>query len=269
MLAHQAGLPVIDRPLGLGDLNGSRTLSRALAEQRPAWEPGTRHGYHGQSLGWYESELVSRIDPGKRRIGRFFADEVAAPLGLGFHFGLPQDTDLDRVARIQGFRPWEVMLHLRAMPVSFVRAYANPRSLSARAFGNPRVLGTVENFNRPDVQAAEIPAANGVGQVWSIAKLYGEVATGGAALGLTDATMDALRVAAPPPTNGLFDGCCASIRGSPWGTSSRSRRSGSAPRRSGPSARWAWAGRLRRPGYRYGLRVRDEPHWISALGRSS
>ncbi|WP_308408524.1 hypothetical protein [Streptomyces malaysiensis] len=55
------------------------------------------------------------------------------------------------------------------------------------------------------MQAAEIPAANGVGQVRSIVKLYGEVATGGAALGLTDATMDALRVAAPPPTNGLFD----------------------------------------------------------------
>ncbi|MEU0923893.1 serine hydrolase domain-containing protein [Streptomyces malaysiensis] len=205
LLAHQAGLAVIDRPLRLGDLTGSRTLATALAEQRPAWEPGTRHGYHGQSLGWYESELISRIDPGKRRIGRFFADEVAAPLGLDFHFGLPQDTDRDRVARIHGFRSWEMMLHLSAMPASFVRAYANPRSLTARAFGNPRVLGTVENFNRPDVQAAEVPAANGVGQVRSIAKLYGEVATGGAALGLTDATMDALRVAAPPPTNGLFD----------------------------------------------------------------
>ncbi|WP_344277475.1 serine hydrolase [Streptomyces hebeiensis] len=89
--------------------------------------------------------------------------------------------------------------------VDLLLAYANPRSLTARAFGNPRVLGTVENFNRPDVQAAEIPAANGVGQVRSIAKLYGEVATGGTALGLTATTMEALRGAAPPPTNGLFD----------------------------------------------------------------
>ncbi|MEV5867292.1 serine hydrolase domain-containing protein, partial [Streptomyces tendae] len=131
LLAHQAGLAVIDRPLGLGDLTGSGTLATALAEQRPAWEPGSRHGYHGQSLGWYESELISRIDPGKRRIGQFFADEVATALGLDFHFGLPQDTDRDRIARIHGFRPWEMMLHLRAMPVSFVRAYANPRSLTS------------------------------------------------------------------------------------------------------------------------------------------
>lgn len=205
LLAHQAGLAVIDRPLDLGDLSGSDTLATALAEQRPAWEPGARHGYHGQSLGWYESELINRIDSGRRRIGRFFADEVAAPLGLEFHLGLPQDADHDRVARIHGFRSWEMMLHLRAMPASFVRAFANPRSLTARAFGNPRVLGTVDNFNRPDVQAAEIPAVNGVGQVRSIAELYGEMATGGAALGLTDASMDALRNAAPPPTGGLFD----------------------------------------------------------------
>lgn len=205
LLAHQAGLAVIDRPLDLSDLTGSRTLATALAEQRPAWAPGTRHGYHGQSLGWYESELISRVDPGKRRIGRFFADEVAAPLGLDFHLGMPQDADRDRVARIHGFRSWEMMLHLREMPASFVRAFANPRSLTARAFGNPRLLGTVENFNRPDVQTAEIPAVNGVGQVRSIAKLYGEVATGGAALGLTDASLNALRNAATPPTDGLFD----------------------------------------------------------------
>jgi hypothetical protein len=48
----------------------------------------------------------------------------------------------------------------------------------------------LHDFNRPDAQAAEIPAANGVGQVRSIARLYGEVATGGAALGLTDAAPD-------------------------------------------------------------------------------
>jgi CubicO group peptidase (beta-lactamase class C family) len=205
LLSHQAGLAAIDRPLHLPDLTGSPALSNALAEQRPTWEPGTRHGYHGQSLGWYESELVSRIDPVGRRIGRFFADEIAAPLGLDFHLGLPLDADRSRIARIHGFKTWEMMLHLGAMPPAFVRAYANPRSLSARAFANPRVLSTVENFNRPDVQAAEIPAVNGVGQVRSIAKLYGAMATGGAALGLDDASLDALRRAATAPTGGLLD----------------------------------------------------------------
>lgn len=205
LLSHQAGLAALDRPLDLCDVSGSPTLTSALAEQRPAWAPGTRHGYHGQTLGWYESELVSRVDPLKRRMGRFFADEVAAPLDLEFHIGLPDDVDRGRVARIHGFRTWEMMLHLNAMPARFVLAMVNPRSLTARSFGNPRILGTPENFNLRHVQAAEVPAANGIGQVRSIAKLYGDAATGGAALKLIASTLDALTGAGAPPSHGLFD----------------------------------------------------------------
>ncbi|HWS36089.1 MAG TPA: serine hydrolase domain-containing protein [Actinoplanes sp.] len=205
LLSHQAGLPVIDRPLALNDLSGSATLAAALAEQRPAWTPGERHGYHGQSLGYYESELVSRVDPKGRHLGRFFADEVAGPLGLDFHIGLPDDTDRRLIARLHGFRAWEMMLHLNAMPAAFVRAFLNPRSLTARAFGNPRLLADPDSINRPDVQAAEIPAVNGIGQVRSIARLYSEAATGGTGLGLTTSTLTELKKSAAAPTRGLFD----------------------------------------------------------------
>ncbi|GAA4949247.1 serine hydrolase domain-containing protein [Actinoplanes utahensis] len=205
LLSHQAGLPVIDRPLELADLSGSATLAAALAEQRPAWTPGERHGYHGQTLGWYESELVSRVDPQGRHLGRFFAEEVAAPLDLGFHIGLPENADRRRIARIHGFRTWEMMLHITAMPPAFAWAFANPRSLTARAFQNPRVLGVPDNINRPDVQAAEIPAVNGIGDVRSIARLYGDAAAGGTGLGLTASTLDALKSPAATPSRGPAD----------------------------------------------------------------
>ncbi|MDI6103032.1 serine hydrolase domain-containing protein [Actinoplanes sp. NEAU-A12] len=205
LLSHQAGLVTVDRPLELRDLSGSPALATALAQQRPAWTPGERHGYHGTTLGWYESELVSRVDPQGRHLGRFFADEVAAPLSLDFHIGLPDDTARCRVARIHGFRTWEMMLHIKAMPPAFALAFANPRSLSARAFGNPRVLRVPENINRPDVQAAEIPAVNGIGLVRSIARLYGDAAAGGAELGLTTATLDELKSPARTPSRGLAD----------------------------------------------------------------
>lgn len=205
LLSHQAGLPALDRRLELRDLSGSATLAAALAEQRPAWTPGERHGYHGQTLGWYESELVSRIDPQGRHLGRFFAEEVAAPLDLDFHIGLPESADRSRIARIHGFRTWEMMLHINAMPPAFACAFANPWSLTARAFQNPRVLGVPENINRPDVQAAEIPAVNGIGRVGSIARLYGEAASGGAGLGFTASTLDALKSPAATPSRGLAD----------------------------------------------------------------
>ena len=77
LFSHQAGLCAIDEPMDLELLGDPDRVAAAIAKQVPAWEPGTRHGYHGISLGWYESEIVRRVDPQHRTIGRFFADEVA------------------------------------------------------------------------------------------------------------------------------------------------------------------------------------------------
>src|ERR671938_346025 len=74
LLAHQAGLCAIDEPLDSTKLADLDLMARILARQRPAWEPGTRHGYHGLSLGWYEGELIRRVDPQHRSLGRFVAD---------------------------------------------------------------------------------------------------------------------------------------------------------------------------------------------------
>jgi CubicO group peptidase (beta-lactamase class C family) len=89
LLAHQAGLPVIDEPLNARRLADFDGLADVVARQRPVWKPGTRHGYHGLSLGWYEGELIRRVDPQHRTLGRFFAEEIARPLGIEFYFGLP------------------------------------------------------------------------------------------------------------------------------------------------------------------------------------
>ncbi len=99
LLAHQAGLPVIDEPLDARRLADFDGLAELAARQRPAWEPGTRHGYHGVSLGWYEGELIRRVDPQHRTLGRFFAEEIARPLGLEFYFGLPSEVPPERGPR--------------------------------------------------------------------------------------------------------------------------------------------------------------------------
>ncbi len=61
LLSHQAGLAVLDRQLTLADVADPDRLASILAVQAPAWEPGTRHGYHAMTLGFYESELLRRI----------------------------------------------------------------------------------------------------------------------------------------------------------------------------------------------------------------
>jgi CubicO group peptidase (beta-lactamase class C family) len=89
LLSHQAGLPVIDAALMLDDLADTAKMSAVLAAQAPAWTPGTRHGYHAVTLGWYESELIRHADPLGRSLGQFFAQEVAQPLGLDFTSDCP------------------------------------------------------------------------------------------------------------------------------------------------------------------------------------
>jgi CubicO group peptidase (beta-lactamase class C family) len=81
LLAHQAGLPAIRPQLTLDELADASRMSAKLAAQVPAWPPGTRHGYHAITLGWYEGELIRRTDPLGRSLGQFFADEIARPLG--------------------------------------------------------------------------------------------------------------------------------------------------------------------------------------------
>ena len=206
LLSHQAGLAAIDEPLSLRTLSEPSALAAALAAQRPAWTPGARHGYHGLTLGWYESELLRRVDPMSRSLGQYFAEEIAHPLGLDLFIGLPPSVDRRRVAHLHGWSRPSLLLHLNAMPARFVAAMMNPRSLTSRAFNNPREIGTVSAFNREDVRVLEIPAANGIGTARSVASAYGAAAVGGGTtLGLGPHVFEELVGPGTPPTRGRRD----------------------------------------------------------------
>lgn len=205
LLSHQAGLPALDAPLLLADLSDPDRLSAVLAAQAPAWPPGTRHGYHTITLGWYESELIRHADPAGRTLGRFFADEVAGPLGLDLHIGLPPSVDRDRVAHLHGWPRAEGLLHLGTMPSKFALALMNPFGLTARTVKLPNDVDVMNDFNGEDVRTVEMPAANGIGTARSVAKAYGCAATGGTELGFTPTTLDALTQPAVTPTGGTRD----------------------------------------------------------------
>lgn len=205
LLAHQAGLPVIKPPLTLQDLADPPALSAKLAAQAPAWPPGTRHGYHGITLGWYEGELIRRTDPAGRSLGRFFAEEIAAPLGLDLYIGLPASVDRDRVAHLDAWSLPQLLFHLNTMPRGLALALFNPFDLAAPALTVAKGINNLEDFNRDELRVVEMPAVNGTGTARSIAGLYGSAATGSPELGLSADTLDALKSPARPPTKGLRD----------------------------------------------------------------
>lgn len=199
LLAHQAGLCAIDEPLTAAELADPDGLAEVLARQRPAWEPGTRQGYHALSLGWYEGELIRRVDPRHRSLGRVFAEEVAGPVGLEFYFGLPPDIPAERVASIKGGGVIDALLHPRGMPAPMLAAFLRRSSLTSRVFSNPK-LRTTAGLDAAEYRAVENPAGGGIGLVRSLAKAYSELAIGGRKLGLTSATLAELSAPPHPPS---------------------------------------------------------------------
>lgn len=205
LLTHQAGLAVIDTPVTLPMLEDPDALGAAIAAQAPKWQPGQYHGYHGQSLGWYESQLLRRCDPKHRTIGRYFADEVATPLGLDFFIGLPDTVRDDQLATFIGASPASAILHLHEMPTRLVLALLNPFGLTGRVFRNPKALRSASDINRREFLRIELPSVNGTGTARSIAKAYGVLAAGGADLGMRAATIDELEAAPRAPHGGTQD----------------------------------------------------------------
>lgn len=204
LIGHQAGLAAIKERLTpeiLGDLDA---LGEILARQKPEWVPGEHQGYHGISLGWYEGELLRRVDPKKRTLGRYFAEEVAGPLGVEFYIGLPDDFDRGRMARIKGFKLASMIFHMGTMPPMFLLSLFNPFSLALRSLTNPK-LSSPAGFDTPTYWPLEIPAATGVGEVRAVAKIYGDLAVGGKKLGIKSETLKEIIKTPQPPKKGRYD----------------------------------------------------------------
>jgi len=204
LLAHQAGLFAFDEPVGKDVVADPDRLAIVLARQKPAWEPGTRQAYHAITLGYYESELLRRIDPRHRSLGQFFQDEIATPLGLDFYIRLPESIPNSRLATLEraGF-----LAIVRGFPIRFTLAAFNLRSNIARALKGSE---WPKDERRIYARDFEIPSGGGVGTARAIARAYSVFATGGRELQLRAETLQALSAPAVPPTNGFYDECMLS-----------------------------------------------------------
>ncbi len=147
--------------------------------------------------GFYESELLRRIDPYGRTLGRFFAEEVAGPLAAEFYIGVPDHVRDERIATIHAFKPVEMLLHLDKMPTRLLISMLNPRGTMSRAMRSMSFLMEPGAFNRREVRPAELPSVNGTGQIRAIARIYGALATGGTELGIGPATLPLLEEPEP------------------------------------------------------------------------
>ncbi|CAF3622653.1 unnamed protein product [Rotaria sp. Silwood1] len=76
LLSHRAGLPYIDQQLTIEDVcDWSHMISLLIAE-KPHWDPGSMHGYHGHTIGFVVGELIRYVDPQHRSYGKFVREEL-------------------------------------------------------------------------------------------------------------------------------------------------------------------------------------------------
>jgi CubicO group peptidase (beta-lactamase class C family) len=201
LLAHQAGLYALDEPLDRSIVADADRLAAVLARQKPAWEPGSRQAYHAITLGFYEGELLRRLDPQQRTLGQFFQDEVASPLGLDVYIRLPEEIPASRLATMT--RPTLVDMLLN-LPLRFAVETMNPRSKIVRALRGSELPHDEQHVYARNL---EVPSGGAVGTARAIAQAYGVFAAGGPELGLRLETLELLAAPAVPPAHGFYDEC--------------------------------------------------------------
>ena len=178
VMGHTAGLSGLDEQITAADLSDWEKITSLLAAQAPWWTPGKESGYHAVTLGYLQGEILRRITG--RTIGEFFRTEVATPLGADFHIGLDPSDD----ARVSNLIP------PAPSDLDATAATMTPDSIAYRTLSNPVMTGTepsTELWRR-----AEIPAAGGMGNARSVARVHAAMACGGSLDGVDIISRDGL-----------------------------------------------------------------------------
>nr|WSY52207.1 beta-lactamase family protein [Streptomyces sp. NBC_00886] len=167
LLSHTAGLPDWEGPVE--EIYDWPAATARLAATAPLWEPGSAAGYHSLTQGFLVGEVVRRITG--RSVGEYFAAEVAGPLGADFHMGLPAELD-HRVG-------------LTIPPPGKDEDYtASAANSDAKPSDGTATAIRLRDGNSLAWRRAQIPAAGGIGNARSVARVQSVMAGGGAVPGV-------------------------------------------------------------------------------------
>ncbi|CAF3305623.1 unnamed protein product, partial [Rotaria sp. Silwood2] len=144
ILSHRAGVPDVSIS-SFDQYRNWTTMIDLLEQERPVWIPGHAQGYHALTYGWLVGEIVRRVDPQKRTIGEFIRDEIADRIQTEFYIGLPQEFEQ------------------RVSPLIFT---------DVEGILNGSMLTLYNFYNEAGTHQAEIPAANGITNARSLARIF-------------------------------------------------------------------------------------------------
>lgn len=109
-LYYSVGVPHVRGEVPPGGFYDYDAMVKRVAAEPAFWEPGSRVGHHAITMAWTVGELVHRA--ANKRLGKFFQDEVARPLGLEFWIGMPKEYRA-RVSPMIAAEPDQAWIELR------------------------------------------------------------------------------------------------------------------------------------------------------------
>jgi len=185
VLNHQAGVggaAESPRPLGW-DGRGWEDLGAipgGLAAAKAVLEAGSASGYHAVTYGWLVGELIRRVSG--RTMGRFFAEEIARPLGISSAVGV-DEVRMAETAVVTAEAMGKPPLPLRPLMNKVNAAMRDPKTLLGQAFladGTQSIMDQVSGLlSRPEFFRAELPSSNGISSAADLARLYAVLACDG------------------------------------------------------------------------------------------
>jgi CubicO group peptidase (beta-lactamase class C family) len=193
LLSHTAGLTEVPDYENLISLDGTglteiAEIRRRLAAAKPNWEPGTRGGYHGVTIGYLMGALVEKISG--RPLGAFFAEEIAQPLGVDAWIAAGDDVLARRAQEIDLEPP---PAHLAPIFDAIMGDARDGSTIPGRAFAAQNGAGLLDRLavigNDPRFLVKGLGFGDGLGTARGLARLYAALAAGG--------ELDGVRLASP------------------------------------------------------------------------
>lgn len=174
-LDHTAAVPVLTtNPLWPGAMFDREAMVKALEEQEPLWEIGTKAAYHVHHQGFLLGEIMRRVCG--KTVGPFLRAEVSTPLRAEYYIGGMTAAEQAHVA--------EVMPNMDAKLFA-AKDGADQTSLRALAFKQNPAEPWAVTLNKPEWRTVEIASGSGHGNARGVARIYGALGNGGSLDGVT------------------------------------------------------------------------------------
>lgn len=171
VLSHRAGLCTLDD--ASPNILNRDSVVRAIEKQTPLLPVESGPAYGPRVFGFVLDEILRRLSGGET-LADYWRRVFAVPLGIDLWIGLPENLN-HRVATIlppRGGNPG-------AGDELFARSFADPESLTRRAFSSLKGISGISAMNAPEIRAASLPSMGGISSAQALAKFYAMLASGG------------------------------------------------------------------------------------------